>query len=446
MKYLKLLVAASLTLSAKSVVLTPHTFYAINKVCKNVQGGDTIYLKGGFYSKSPRTIKCSGEENLPLTIASYPGEVAIIKNGLKLKGNWLRLQNLHFRGNSDKFRYTKVIQQWWHPSKALSQKGLLLQGKHIVINSCAFGNFPAAGLKITGKSDDITIKHSIIYNNAWWSTAGTGGLVIKNIRQGRYDAPSQIRLINNLFFGNESRIISHVFSKGYTTMLIDEGYSFLVQEADDAAKKGAKKGNYNGKYIAKNNLILFNGKGLSINKADNVELMQNFLYCNGTTASSPKAAGVRVNSGSREIRIVNNGVETCDRGIAYSIATKKAHLENNYAKSQVHIPIKGVKYVHTLFKNPQKLDFTSPYFGDKAAQLLASFKPLLTRYHIRLKPTHYRVNLDRQINDIIKYAPKTSKTKIIKKGDAIYLYNLNNRGIKGLKKNYILYLHHPKKR
>ena len=228
-------------------------------------------------------------------------------------------------------------------------------------------------------------------------------------------------------------------------MVIDEGYSFLIQEADDAAKKGAKRGNYNGTYIAKNNLILFNGKGLSINKANNVELIQNFLYCNGTTASSPKAAGIRINKGSSKVSIINNGVETCNKGIAYSIATKHAYLENNYAKTQVHIPIEGVEYVDKLFENPRKLDFRSPYFGNKAARLLASFKPLLRRYHIKLKPTHYRVNLHRQINDIIKYAPKTSKTKIIKKGDAIYLYNLNNRGIKSLKRNYILYLHHPKK-
>ena len=138
-------------------------------------------------------------------------------------------------------------------------------------------------------------------------------------------------------------------------------------------------------------------------------------------------------------------IETCNKGIAYSIATKRAYLKNNYAKSRVQIPIKGIEYVNKLFENPAKLDFTSPYFGDKAARVFASFKPLLKRYHISVKPTHYKVNLSAQINDIIKYAPKTSKTKIIKKDDAIYLYNLNNRGIKGLKKNYILYLRHPKK-
>ena len=133
MKYLILMPVAVLTLSAKTLVLTPHTFGAINKICRNAQGGDTIYLRGGKYTEAPRTIRCSGEENLPLTIASYPGEVAVVKNGWRLEGDWLRIQNLHFKGNSDKYDYKEVIKQWWRPSKAINRKGLLLQGQHILI-------------------------------------------------------------------------------------------------------------------------------------------------------------------------------------------------------------------------------------------------------------------------------------------------------------------------
>ena len=314
---------------------------------------------------------------------------------------------------------------------------------HIVVEDSAFGYFPSSGLKVTGKSDYITIRHNIIYNNAWWTTGGTGGLVVKNIHQIDNLPKAKIKIVGNLFFGNESRIISHVFKKGFTTMVIDEGYSFLIQERDDATKKGAKSGHYNGKYLAKNNLILFNGKGLSINKADRVNLRHNTLYCNGTTATGTKAAGIRVNNASHHIRIQNNAVETCGRGIAYSVPLKQVEMVNNYAKSAVKTPIKGVTYLERLFKDPRHLDFTRVYSKKREHNPFADFLPLIKRYGITVKPTHYRVDLKKQIEDIIARIPRGAATTIVRKKDTIEIHHINHQGIKGLGREYKLRLKHP---
>ena len=442
MKRLIFLTALSVTLMARNYTLTPQTFHTINDICRKAEGRDTIYLKGGIYDTAPNTIQCTGGKNAFLTITAYPGETPVIKKGWYIKGRWLHLKSLHFQGDADSLDYDDGIDHWWHPTKKMQQRGLNAQVRHLLIEDCAFGCFPSYGLKITKKSDYVTIRHNIVYDNAWWTTAGTGGLVVKNIIQVDNRPKTKINIIDNLFFGNESRIVSHVFKKGYTTMVIDEGYSFLIQERDDVAKKGAKSGHYNGWYLAKNNLILFNGKGLSINKADHVKLIGNDLYANGTTATSPKAAGIRLNKESDDLLIQNNAVETVGRGLAYSVPAKRVRLKNNYVKSHTLIPLPGVTYVDKLFKDPQHLDFTNPYFKDRANRLLKSFTPMLKRWNITVQPTGYRVDLSRQIEDIVARIPRTKKTRIVRKKGEIEIYNLDNRGIKGLGKNYVLKLRH----
>lgn len=440
MKLLLTLITLTLSLTATSYTLTPESFRTINQVCTHAKGGETIYLRGGTYTTAPRSIKCSGSPHHPLTITAYPGETPLIQKGWRLKGAWLHLKGLHFVGDNRSLNYQKVINQWWHPTKALRQSGLHLQGHHIVVEDSAFGYFPASGLKVTGKSDYITIRHNIIYNNAWWTTGGTGGLVVKNIHQIDNLPKAKIKIVGNLFFGNESRIISHVFAKGFTSMVIDEGYSFLIQEKDDPSKKGAKSGHYNGKYLVQNNLILFNGKGLSINKADKVILKHNTLYCNGTTATSPKAAGIRVNKASKAITITHNAVETCGKGIAYSVVGKPAYLYHNYAKSRVTLPIKGVTYLSQLFKDPQHLNFARVYHKKHSTNPYRHFLPLLKRYGITVQPTGYKVDLKKQIEDIITRIPKDTTTTIIHKADSIEIHNLHHQGIKGLGKSYRLLL------
>jgi hypothetical protein len=44
--------------------------------------GDTLYLRGGTYYEHA-VVTCSGEANRPITIRSYPGELAILDGGLK---------------------------------------------------------------------------------------------------------------------------------------------------------------------------------------------------------------------------------------------------------------------------------------------------------------------------------------------------------------------------
>jgi len=410
-----------LVIFAQEYTITPNSVNQIKKICNKIKPGDEIILKSGIYTQKFPIIKCKGSKNANVTIKA-DGKVTI-KKGWIVKGKYLTIENLNFKGNNDNLDYKKVIKNWWHPKPFMRQIGMLIEGDHITLKNNIIGNFPGAGVKFKGKSDYLTIDHNIIYNNAWWTTGGTGGLVIKNIQQTDNSKKAKVKITNNLFFANESRIISHVFKKGFAKMVIDEGESFLIQQKDDASKKGAKRGKYNGRYLVKNNLILYNGKGSSLNKADNIDLIENDFYCNGTTSTSKKAGGIRGNNTNND-NFIDNAIQTCGNKKAISVKGKNNRFINNKTGK--------------IYKDPQHLNFYNVYFKNRANKLFESFKPMLNKYNIKVKPTNYKVNLQQQIKDIISLIPKKADTKIIKLKDKIIIKNIDNSNIKGLGKNFIL--------
>jgi len=427
-------------LYSKEFEITPKSVKRIKKICQEASGDDVVYLRGGVYTRRFPTIKCSGRDGRYIKITSYPDERVIIKSSWVIKGDFLDIGSLSFVGNNQKLNYSRVIKQWWNPKKELKRGGILVKkGHHLKIHDCAVGYFPASGVKITGKSDYIEINHNIIYNNAWWSIGGTGGLIVKNIHQIDSKKDAKIKITNNLFFSNESRIFSHVFKKGFSKLVIDEGESFLIQQKDDPSKKGAKKGKYSGRYLVENNLILFNGKGTSLNKADNIDFVKNTLYCNGSTTKSIKAGGVRANHSNHD-RFLDNAVESCKNRMAFSVVGHDNIFERNFAVSKSQKPINGVKIVDKLFRNPKKLDFYSKEFGSRANKLLDSFSKMLREYNIKVKPTNYVVDSKKMVEDIIKTIPKKSDTVIKRYKDRVEIKNINNSGIKGLGKSFTLKL------
>ena len=424
---------------ARIYTVTPESVHTIKKICRKASGGDILYLRGGVYTHAFPTIRCSGLPNNKFLITPYPGEKVTIRVPWVIEANYLQISGLNFKGDSEAIDYDQVIDQWWNPSRAIRTTGMMIRGHHILLENNAIGYFPASGVKITGKSDYLTIRHNIIYNNAWWSTGGTGGLIVKNIHQFDESKAQKVVIEENLLFGNESRIISHVFKKGFSKMTIDEGESFLIQQKDDPRKKGAKKGHYLGAYLVRKNLILYNGKGCSLNKAERIEMVDNTLYCNGTTAQSPNAGGIRGNHTHHDI-FLNNAIGCCGEKRAISVIGRDNRFEGNVAQSSNQPPMKGLRLVEKLFRDPEHLDFRNPGCGDRANRLLAAFQEMLQRYGITVRATGYRVDVPKQISNIVARIPRTSETVVEREKDRILIRNIDNRGIRGLPRDFVLKL------
>ena len=436
MKYLVLiLVLLFVSVEAREFTLYPEDNPGkIKKICKVARGGDVIYFNSGIYRKRFPQIKCSGNADAPITLTAAKGAKVTIAGSWRIKGNYLCISHLDFRGKSDSLSYSDVISQWWRPGKALRSIGILVNGHHVTLKGNTIGYYTASGIKFKGKSDYITLKHNIIYNNAWWSTGGTGGLILKTIHQIDHAKTRKIKIVRNLFFGNESRIFSHVYAKGFSKLVIDEGESFLLQQKEDASKKGALHGHYEGRYLVKNNLILYNGKGSSLNKVNRVDFIQNYLYCNGTTAESIKAGGIRGKLTNYD-NFIGNYISSCKDKMAVSVIGEHNTFKQNVAKSTTQEPMSGVKLVSKVFKDPAHLDF------NKAAnRVLASFRPMLQRSGISIKPTGYRVDKARQVEEIIRTIPQKSDTVVKRYKDRVEIHNIDNRNMKGMGRDFVLKL------
>ncbi len=386
----------------KTIEITPKNAYQIKKLLKNAKPGDEIVFEDGIYKRIPK-IKISGNKANPIVIRG--GEKTLIKNPVFIKGDYLIIKNLYIKGNADKINYNQVIKEWWNPSNEIKKSGLYIEGRHVLVKDNVICNFPGSGLRIIKKSDYVIVKHNIVCNNAWWSTGGTGGLIVRNIIQSDNSKKDKIKILNNLIFSNESRIISHVYQKGFTKMVIDEGEGLLIQQKSD--KDTIKNGHYNGGFLVKNNLLLYNGKAISINKANNVKIIKNTLYKNGTTVTG-KAGGIVLNT------------------------TKNDIIRNNLI-----VPSKGKDAIRKfLAKNIiEKNNLIS--YEDRNIDL-SSFEDMLRKYNLKVKPTNYKVNLKKQILDILKNIPKTDKTSFELEGNRLHIYNIDNRKIKALPKNYML--------
>ena len=400
MKLLLMILSVLFTVSRASAqvfYVNPKTVNKLKKICREAGPGDTIVFEGGVYKRVPR-ITCSGAEGNPIVITSSGDRPAVIKGPVFVKGNYLKIENLYFRGYGDELNYREVVNHWWHPTKKVFKpSGLKVVGKHVLIENNAFCYSVGRGLRVTGKSNYVTIRHNVICNNAWWSTAGTGGLIIRDIDNG--NRPGEIRVEDNLIFSNESRIISHVFKKGFTKMVIDEGEGLLIQQDG--------KRTFGGKFIVKNNLFLYNGKGISLNRSYNVSVVNNKFYHNGTTLTG--TGGSIVCNRSKGVVIESNEMEP--------LKGKK--------------PIKLMKCSDVVLKN-------NKFTASVSEEDLLRFSGLLNRFGIRVKPTEYRVNLKREILDIIKRIPKKKDTRLELKGNKLYIYNIDSKGIKGLPRNYVL--------
>ena len=435
-----LILSAASSLCAATHHVTPETVSSLKSICEHARPGDDIVFHKGIYNAPFPHINCNGAPGKPITLTADVGGYVLIRRSWRVHGNYLVIQNLNFKGDNESITYESVIQQWWHPSEKIRTGGLLIEGHHIVFQNNTVGYFPASGIKFIGNSDYLTITHNIVYNNAWWSTGGTGGLIVKNIHQFDDSKAQKVIISNNLLFGNESRVFSHVFKKGFAKLVIDEGESLLLQQKDDPRKKGAQSGHYEGRYLVKGNLILYNGKGTSFNKSEHIDFVANDLYCNGTTNTSPTAAGIRGNRTHHDI-FLDNAIEVCKpKDLAVSVIGSDNRFENNYAKGKQIQHIEGISFVSSLFHDPKHLNFQTPYFRDRANTLLASFRSMVEQNNIVIKPTGYVADIEKQREEIIDLIPKKHDTRIVRTPHEVHIYNIDNRGIKDLPEDFLLKL------
>jgi len=85
-------------------------------------------------------------------------------------------------------------------------------------------------------------------------------------------------MLRNLLVGNQSSMISHVFSKGVVKLDIDEGNGLHMQN---------NAGLFFGRFLAEDNLLIYNGKaGFGLNTVDNGVIRNNSFFANAQAVAN----------------------------------------------------------------------------------------------------------------------------------------------------------------
>jgi uncharacterized repeat protein (TIGR01451 family) len=332
--------------------------------------GSTIYIRGGIYYNAEyqqpfamrRTngiakITVSGTAESPITLRAFGNEfVKLIsdESGLIFNAaNYWIVDGLELEGSAQALNYNLAMQDWWADDNSRTGgRGITnADSQHITIQNCIVHDFPGSGVGSNG-ADFVHVKNNVIYNNGWWTTAGTHGVSNSYLTTTDPSTADQEKLVmeGNLVFGNQSLIISHVFSKGRVALTIDEGNGLHAQNNSRT---------FQGKARVENNLLLFNGKaGFGINTMDDVIVKNNAFYQNARVVTN---AGELILKSSSAKSVVNNlFVPRTNRRTIKDSSDLYTNVGNNatVASNLDSALPSSVLHLSQVFQDPANNDFT----------------------------------------------------------------------------------------
>ena len=297
---------------------------------------------------------------------------------------------------------------WWDNNDTMQSSGIVASGDDIIIKDNVVHDMAGSGISATAGAY-ATIEGNIVYNCDWWTIAGSKGIGITSAKGSNAKEQYKNKIIGNLIFNIEQRLFSHVWKKKFATLNIDEGEAFLIQEGKQ--QDGTTSSSYNGKYLIKDNIIMYNGKTGVINLAKDVNLTNNSYYNNG---GATKQSGFRI-SHTQHLNISNNAVESnIPDTIIYSRDKNSTdiNLTNNYAKGVITndgSTIVGIEKVDRVFNDPENLDFSIvselPQDIGASSSVIKDIKRKLALYNIRVYKKHMEVDRAKQTKYIVEHAP-----------------------------------------
>ena len=359
-----------------------NPFSHLKTACMEATAKDKhrIYVRGGYYRNlktSSNISECVGTKKSPIVIEPWGNEQVTIafndRAGISIRSSeHTVVQGFEVVGVNQKVGYEDAIANWWKDTGKYQGTGIFISqsAKYITVQKNIVHDTSASGIKAV-KATSVKIKNNIVYNCAWWTIQGTTGIGITLAIGEKSDKPKVAynQMVGNLIFNNESRIYSRVWKKGEAFLRVDEGEAILVQE-----ENVGEKSTYKGRYLIKNNIILYNGKTAVVNKASHVDIVKNSFYMNGTTAKDKEgyyASGIRINN-SKDVTFKSNAIDSDEEyGLLYSVAENSKNvfgedgLEKNMGRGaytlhahNTELPTGLERTYDDIFENPKEGNFT----------------------------------------------------------------------------------------
>ncbi len=302
-------------------------FKTLKKAVQSVAPGQTIFVRGGEYKNAEygqswgsRTesslvrITTPGTATQPIILRPFGNEYAKLTSdvtAIAAQGaDYWTIQGFEIMGGAQALDYETVMGMWWtdgDASRRITGGGIQNNSSdHVTIRDNVIHDFPGGGINNRGM-EFVNVENNIVYNNAWWTISGTNGVSSVSMAT---TAPANETLetviySGNLVFGNQQLIMSHVFSKGFVSLEIDEGAGMFLQ---NEGVTDVSPGTFRNRVGIENNILAYNGKGgVGLNGigkiVGQVRFSRNSFYLNARVA---EAAGEITKRDSRLYSVENN--------------------------------------------------------------------------------------------------------------------------------------------
>jgi parallel beta-helix repeat protein len=298
---------------------TTTAFRTIQKAADLTNPGDIVYIMDGVYSEakvlfsihaSVLYISRSGNENAYITYKNYPGHRPKISgincrwNCVRIRANYIRFEGIELEGPNQNITYEEARAMYdyyvttppasrdWHLIGTMNTNGLSLGGDmissvpwhHIEVRNCVVHDFQGGG--IGGSDFDyITIENNLVYNNSWYGMYATSGISVFHSRNFDSNTSSYKNFVRGNVCHNNKTLIPWA-GRDY----LSDGNGIIIDDNRNTQVEGGIP--YTGKTLVENNVSYNNGgSGIHAYSSNNVDIINNTAYNNGTVVGYPEIYG-----------------------------------------------------------------------------------------------------------------------------------------------------------
>jgi parallel beta-helix repeat protein len=255
-------------------------------------------------------ISRSGNANAYITYKNYPGHRPKISgvncrwNCVRIRANYIRFEGIELEGPNQNITYEEARAMYdyyvttppasrdWHLLGTMNTNGLSLGGDmissvpwhHIEVRNCVVHDFQGGG--IGGSDFDyITIENNVVYNNSWYGMYATSGISVFHSRDFDSNTSSYKNFVRGNICHNNKTLIPWA-GRDY----LSDGNGIIIDDNRNTQVEGGIP--YTGKTLVENNVSYNNGgSGIHAYSSNNVDIINNTAYNNGTVVGYPEIYG-----------------------------------------------------------------------------------------------------------------------------------------------------------
>jgi parallel beta-helix repeat protein len=298
---------------------TTTAFCTIQKAADKTSPGDIVYIMEGTYSEAKVLfsihatvlyISRSGTSNAYITYKNYPGHKPKISgvncrwNCVRIRANYIRFEGIELEGPNQNITYEEARAMYdyyvttppasrdWHFIGTMNTNGLSLGGDmissvpwhHIEVRNCVVHDFQGGG--IGGSDFDyITIENNVVYNNSWHGMYATSGISVFHSRDFDSNTSSYKNFVRGNICYNNKTLIPWAGRD-----ILSDGNGIIIDDNKNSQVTGGTP--YAGKTLVENNVSYNNGgSGIHAYSSNNVDIINNTAYNNGTVVGYPEIYG-----------------------------------------------------------------------------------------------------------------------------------------------------------